>query len=143
MITEFFSPIRTHPFAYPVLEIIHILGIALLVGNLILLEVRVWGRGQDLPIQSVARLSLTLALIGFTLASFSGLLMFAAQAADLLANRAFVIKMLLLVCAACNAAWFHGRGSLTLLDGIAKLQVTISMLIWIGVITAGRWIAYW
>ena len=43
------SPSLTHPLAYPALEVVHIVGIALLVGNLVLFELRVWGVGADLP----------------------------------------------------------------------------------------------
>jgi hypothetical protein len=141
-ITQIFAPLRTHAFAYPALEVLHIIGIALLLGNLVLLELRVWGFGQALPVKDLARLALILAMCGFGLAAMAGLLMFATQPSELLANRAFVIKMGLLILAASNAAWFHGRDSLTKLDATAKLQVLASTLIWIAVIFCGRWIAY-
>ena len=141
-ITQFFEPLRTNPYAYPTLEVIHIVGIALLLGNLVMLELRVWGAGKALPIADVARLTLALAVAGFGLAVLSGVLMFATQAGDLLANRAFVIKMLLIMLAACNAAWFHARGSLVKLDTTAKFQTLASSIIWIAAIFCGRWIAY-
>jgi len=47
--------IVAHPLAYPALEVLHIVGIGLLVGNLVLLELRVWGLGGDLPVQPLAR----------------------------------------------------------------------------------------
>ena len=121
---------------------VHITGIALLLGNLVLLELRVFGRGAALPVEPLAQLSLTLAGCGFALAAASGLLMFATQPAELLANRAFTLKMLLLLAAGCNAAWFHGRGSLRRLDGMARVQMLLSTLIWLLVICCGRWIAY-
>jgi hypothetical protein len=141
-ITQFFEPLRTNPYAYPTLEVLHIVGIALLLGNLVLLELRVWGLGKALPITDLARLSLLLALAGFGLAALSGMLMFATQAGDLLANRAFVIKMGLLMLAASNAAWFHARNSLVKLDTTAKIQTLASSIIWVAVIFCGRWIAY-
>jgi hypothetical protein len=141
-LTQFFSPLRTHPFAYPALEVVHIIGIALLLGNLVLLELRVWGRAPQLPVRELARLSLSLVLIGFGMAAMTGFLMFAAQAGELLANRAFVLKMVLLILAGCNAAWFHGRDSLGKLDGLAKLQTLASTLIWVAIMFCGRWIAY-
>ncbi len=141
-LTALFGPLRTHPFAYPALEAIHIVGIALLLGNLVLLELRVWGFGKALPAKDLARLALLLVGGGFGIAAASGLLMFATQAGELLANRAFTLKMLLLTMAACNAAWFHGRDSLLKLDRIAKLQTMVSTLIWIAAIFCGRWIAY-
>lgn len=137
------AALQTHPWAYPVLEAVHILGIALLLGNLVLLEARVFGRARTLPIEPLARLSLSIALTGFTIAAITGLLMFSTQPAELLANRSFVAKMLLLVAAGCNAAWFHGRRSLARLDGLARGQLLLSTLIWIAVVFCGRWIAYY
>lgn len=137
-----FAALKSHLWAYPALEVVHIVGIGVLLGNLILLELRVFGMGPALPVRDLARLSLGLALAGFTLAAASGLLMFASQPAELLANRAFTLKMLLLLAAACNAAWFHGRGSLGKLDGWARVQMAISTVIWLAVVACGRWIAY-
>lgn len=137
-----FAGLQSHPWAYPVLEIVHIVGIALLLGNLVLLEVRVFGRGAALPLQPLARLALTIALCGFALAAASGLLMFATQAAELLSNRAFTLKMLLLFAAGCNAAWFHARHSLARCDTLARVLLAVSTVIWLGVLACGRWIAY-
>jgi hypothetical protein len=137
-----FAALKSHPWAYPALEIVHILGIAMLLGNLFLLELRVFGKGAALPVKDLARLGLSIVVVGFCMAAASGLLMFATQAAELLTNRAFTLKMLLLCTAGCNAAWFHGRGSLDKLDGTAKLQMLVSSVLWVGVVTCGRWIAY-
>jgi len=57
-----FTPLTTIPWAYPALEATHIIGIALLLGNLVALEVRVFGGAAALPVPALARLSLTLAL---------------------------------------------------------------------------------
>ena len=43
------SWITTSPAVYPALEVVHITGIALLVGNLVLVELRVWGPGARCP----------------------------------------------------------------------------------------------
>jgi hypothetical protein len=137
-----FAALRSHLWAYPALEMVHISGIALLLGNLVLLELRVFGLGASLPVKELARLSLGIALTGFAIAAASGLLMFASQPAELLANRAFTLKMLLLLAAGCNAAWFHRRGSLARLDALARGQMVISTVIWLAVLACGRWIAY-
>ncbi len=137
-----FSWISSHPWAYPALEVVHLLGIALLLGNLVLLELRVLGAAPALPLPALARAALLLALAGFGLAASSGLLMFASQPMDLLSNRVFTLKMLLLTAAGSNAAWFHGRGSLQRLDGVAKAQALLSLGLWLAVLTCGRFIAY-
>jgi hypothetical protein len=137
-----FAALGAHPWAYPMLEVVHILGLALLVGNLVLLELRVFGIARELDLPVLARLSLLIAVAGFSLAALSGLLMFATQPMELLANRVFTAKMLLLMLAGCNAAWFHGRRSLQRLDTWAKVQMLFSTLIWLLVLACGRWIGY-
>ncbi|MDO9284560.1 MAG: hypothetical protein Q7U26_06655 [Aquabacterium sp.] len=137
-----FSWITGHPWAYPALEVVHLVGIALLLGNLVLLELRVLGVAKALPLPALARAALAVALCGFGLAAGSGLLMFASQPLELLANRAFTIKMGLLMLAGTNAAMFHARGGLQKLDTTARLQTALSLGIWLAVLTCGRFIAY-
>ncbi|KQT10908.1 hypothetical protein [Ramlibacter sp. Leaf400] len=134
--------LQTHPWAYPALEVVHIFGIALLLGNLVLLELRVFGRGAALPVAELARMSLTVAACGFALVVTSGLLMFSSQTQELLANRAFTLKMLLILLAGGNALAFHMRGSLQRLDTTARALMLVSTVLWLAVLTCGRWIAY-
>ena len=115
-----FAWIVSHPWAYPALEVVHIVGIALLLGNLLLFELRVWGFGPELPLQPLARLALRLVLAG----------------------RIFVLKMALVLLAGLNALWFHARGSLHKLDRPARVQTVVSTGLWLAVIICGRWIAY-
>lgn len=131
-----------HPWAYPMLEVVHLIGVALIVGNLVLLELRVFGWGSALPIEPLARLSLGLVALGFGLAVVTGLLMFGTQPGELLANRVFTVKMALIMMAGCNAGWFHARRSLQLQDTTARASMLLSLVIWILVITCGRWVAY-
>ena len=131
-----------HPWAYPMLEVVHLIGVALILGNLVLLELRVFGWASALPIEPLARLSLGLVGLGFGLAVVTGLLMFGTQPGELLANRVFTAKMALIMLAGCNAGWFHARRSLQLQDTTARVSMLLSLLIWILVITCGRWIAY-
>lgn len=137
-----FDWLQSHPIAYPALEAAHIFGIATLVGSLLLFELRVLGLGRQLPAAALARLALPLTLAGFGLAAVSGGLMFASQPLELIANRAFVLKMGLLMLAGINAALFHARGGLARLDGTARAQAVLSILVWLAVIICGRWIAY-
>jgi len=137
-----FAWIATHAFAYPLLEVLHIVGIATLLGSLLLFELRVWGVGSALPVDALARLALPLSLAGFALAAASGALMFASQAGELIANRIFVVKMGLLLLAGLNAASFHARGGTARRDGLARAQTLLSIGLWLAVIFCGRWIAY-
>jgi hypothetical protein len=134
--------IASNAYAYPVLEVLHIAGIALLVGNLVLLELRLWGVAPELPLRPLARLSLRLVLGGFALVAATGLLMFAAHPSEMLANRAFVLKLALVMLAGLNAAMFHARGGLERPDGVARAQTVLSLGLWLAAIICGRWIAY-
>ncbi len=134
--------IAEHPYAFPLLEVVHIVGIALLLGSLVLVELRVWGAGAALPLMPLARLALPVTLGGFSLIAASGLLMFAASPAELLASSTFLVKMALIALAGVNAAVFHLRGGLARADAVARWQAAASLLLWLAVIAAGRWIAY-
>ena len=134
--------IQSSAFAYPLLEAAHIVGIGLLFGSLVVFELRVWGRGAGIEPNALARLALPVTLAGFGLAAASGLVMFASQAEELIRNRAFVVKMLLLLVAGSNAIWFHQRGGLAAAGRLGKLQTAVSLGLWVGVIICGRWIAY-
>lgn len=128
--------------AWPALEFIHIVGIALLFGSLVLFELRMLGLGAALPVAALARLALRLTLSGFVCAAASGLVMFAADATTLISHPAFRVKMALLALAGVNAALFHARGGIDRQDAVARLQVSVSLGLWLGVIASGRAIAY-
>lgn len=127
---------------YPALEVVHVFGIALLVGSLVLFELRVWGVAAALPVRDLARLALGVSLLGFALAAGSGLTMFATQPEELLGNPAFKLKLVLLMLAGLNAALFHLRAGVPRLDALARVQSLLSLGLWIGVIICGRSIAY-
>lgn len=128
--------------AYPALEAVHIAGIALLFGSLVVLELRLLGLGRAIDVIPLARLALPVSLFGFGVAACSGLMLFAADAFDLLINPAFRLKMLALVLAGTNAALFHATGGLRGEGVVTKLQLTVSLLLWLTVIACGRMIAY-
>ncbi|KQW52282.1 MULTISPECIES: hypothetical protein [unclassified Roseateles] len=136
------TALASHPWAYPALETVHVVGIAMLFGGLLVFELRLLGLGRALDLAAIARLVLPLALLGFGLCALTGLAMFATQPQELLANPAFRLKLLLLMLAGANAAWFHARGSLALADRPARALGLLSVGIWLAVIICGRFIAY-
>jgi hypothetical protein len=127
---------------YPALEVVHIVGIALLVGSLVVFELRVWGLGRAVELHALARLALPIALGGFALALCSGAVMFFSQVDEMLGNGAFLVKMGLLVVAGANAVGFHLRGGIAVDDALARAQTALSLGLWVAVVFCGRWIAY-
>lgn len=134
--------IRRSVWAYPVLETLHIGAFATLVGSLLVLELRVFGAQPALSLTALARLAVRAALAGFTFAVLSGSLLFVSGATEFAANPAFQVKLVLILMAGANALVFHARDSLRRHDGGARLQAGLSLLLWFGVIAAGRLIAY-
>lgn len=130
------------PFVYPALEAVHIVGIALLIGSLVVFELRVWGFGRALELRALARLALPVTVGGFALVLSSGAIMFFGQVDEMLGNKAFLVKMGLLAVAGLNAIGFHLRGGLAADDVFARAQTALSLGLWIAVVVCGRWIAY-
>ena len=134
--------IRRSVWAYPALETVHIAAFATVFGALLVLELRVFGVAPALPLPPLARLAVPLALIAFVIAAGAGALMLISNASEIVSNRAFQCKLGLIALAGANAWWFHQRGSLARHDNAAKAQSLLSVLLWLGVITCGRLIAY-
>jgi len=134
--------VRTSAWAYPVLEAVHLCSLAALFGGLLVLDLRLFGAGRDIALRPLARLSARVAAGGFLGAAGSGALLWASDASALSANPAFLAKLGLITVAGVNAALFHLRGSVRRHDRIAHLQAGLSLALWIGVIFAGRMIAY-
>ena len=134
--------LKTSDYAYPALETLHIVGIALVFGTLWIVDLAILGRLRGLDVQLLAKRVLPWTLAGFLLAALSGLTMFVTAVGDLIANPAFVLKMTLLFVAATNAGILHARGPIDGGDRLTRIQAVLSVLIWLAVIACGRWIAY-
>ena len=98
---------RTSPRAYPVAEILHIIGFALLIGSIVGLDLRLLGFGRTLPVAALARLVLPIAIGGFVLAVCMGLLLFSADATHVAVNPAFRVKLALIGLAILVGAIMH------------------------------------
>jgi hypothetical protein len=135
---------------YPAVEIVHITGFVMLVGSILVLDLRLLGFSKALPVRLLARHTLPWSFCALLLIVPTGLLMFVAHAGDFISNPAFITKMSLLFCAATNAAMFHAgvfRGVAGWDSGVAtpaaaKIHALISLLIWLGVLSCGRLLAY-
>ena len=74
------------------------------------------------------------AWLGFALALVSGTGMFISRPSHYAANPAFLAKLVLLVLAGVNLALFKKLGRMP-----GKLAAGVSLLLWAGVVVAGRW----
>ncbi len=144
------SAMRDSLWLYPLVETVHIVGFSILVGAVVMFDLRILGVSKRISVRLLARHLLPWSIGALLLIVPSGTLMFASEATDLVDNQAFVVKMLLLMLAGTNAAAFHlgSFRSAELWDqnmpapAGANLHALASMLIWVGVIACGRLIAY-
>jgi hypothetical protein len=150
--TTLATSIRESDLVYPIIETIHVLAIALLVGTVAIVDLRLLG--IVLKRERVSRIAgqvLPLTWAGFVAMFVSGGLLFLAQASKSYANPVFRIKMLLLVLVGVNPLVFHStiyRSVGTWDDapatpGRARLAAVLSIILWSGIIVAGRAIAYY
>jgi hypothetical protein len=147
--TAIADAIRTQAWMYPAFETAHYIGLAMLVGGIMLIDLRLLGIASTLPLRSVIGL-LPWVWVGFVINAISGSLIFIYGAVGFAANSAFRLKMVLMLIAGINAMIFTlaaARSGDTWLDSGSvpnpiKSIATASFVLWLGVVTAGRWMAY-
>ena len=135
---------------YPALEIVHLIGIVILVGSAFMFDLRLLGFSKNLPVTSLAEHLLPWSRRGLLLIIPSGILLFSTNAITLGVDPTFWLKMTLLVLAALNVLVFHKfifkvqyqSEDLYELPLPAKISAVISIMAWIGIISCGRLLAY-
>lgn len=140
--------LRDSTWIYPLANLGHIVGLSLLVGPIVALDLRLLGIGRAVSVSALSRTLTPIAVAGLVLQILSGVLLFTADAAAMAANPVFQIKALLFVLGLANAIafrriWRHA------LDGwdsgppaLGRVQAALSILFWFGVAISGRLIAY-
>jgi len=135
---------------YPIVEIVHLTGIALLLGSIAMLDLRLLGLSRSVPVRRLASHILPWTAASFVLIVPSGLSMFVAHAGDFIASPVFVLKVCLILAGGVNAAVFHAG----IFRGVAEWDVNrappaaaraaaaLSLLLWVSVIACGRLLAY-
>lgn len=138
------AALRESTLAYPLVNTLHILGVALLFGAIVALDLRLMGwRRSAGPVDGFAMLLLPVATGGLLLAIPAGLLMFATDARGYAASSLFQAKMVLILVAIANALWLR---SIDWRNGPPRPRVALaggtSMALWLGVIVLGRMVGY-
>lgn len=144
------STIAQSVWLFASIECLHMFGIVTVVGSTSILDLRLmglWYRNDS--VLSMVAGTLRWALYGFALMLVTGGLMFMSEATRCYTNAGFRWKMVLLLLAGVNALFFHistyrsverwERGATPF---GAKFAGTCSILLWFGIVAAGRWIAF-
>ena len=145
------ASVRQSLWLFPAIETVHLLGMAALLGTIGTFDLRLAGillRGD--AISTVGRRLLPWAWLAFALQVITGGLLFSSEASRMLVNPAFRLKMLLIVLAGVHALAFQllmrkktsAWESKSPPPAAARIAGVTSLLLWIGVVAAGRWIGF-
>lgn len=139
---------RGDAWAYPVVNVLHLFGLTLLVGPIVLLDLRLLGAGRAFPLAAASRVLTAWSVAGLLVLLPSGFALFASDATSLLDNPAMRIKLIVIAVALTNAIAFRWlwSGRLARWDQapptFGRLQAFLSILLWLTIPVAGRMIAY-
>lgn len=131
--------------AYLLVNAAHILGIGLLVGAILPLDLRLMGCFRHTPLEVLGSFLRRSAATGLGLAIITGVWLFSVNPAEYLANDAFVWKLGLLAVALCNIAYQYLKRrdqELPTTPLTTRVVAGISFCLWLAVVIAGRWIGF-
>jgi len=149
--TEVSVAIRESRLLFPLIEGTHVLTLALSVGTIVVLDIRLLGWGmRATPVSEVFEKLRTWSLFGFALMFLTGGLLFWSEPVLCVTKTSFLIKLGLLPLAGINALAFDrtvypsvaGWDTSAILPGRAKFAGGASLALWFGIIFCGRWTAY-
>ncbi len=138
-----------HVWVWPATEILHFFGMSLLIGTIVLLDLRMLGMAKKLPLLSLHQL-VPWGVLGFAINLITGILFFAGNPYRYVHNIAFVVKLLFILLAGINVLVFYlnvfrdtesvGSGDDAPMS--AKIIAAISLFLWVGIMGLGRMITF-
>ncbi len=135
--------ISTRNWAWPALETLHFIGLSLLFGTVIVVNLRMLGVMKSVPFSALHRL-LPWGVLGFGINLISGMLFFVTQPDQYTQNIALHVKTLLMIIGGINVlyftvfdeTWSLGSGDDAPLR--AKFMASFTIFLWLGVVYFGR-----
>lgn len=147
--TTFADWVRTSLIGYPLLLTLHSIGMAIMVGLIFIVNLRLLGLFKRIPYTSLDSM-LAFAWIGFVINFLSGAAIFTSQATFYVTSGPFILKIAMVLLGALTAAymlpilktesakWVGGSP----VTGIVKTLAIGSLVMWSIAITMGRFTAY-
>jgi hypothetical protein len=144
------TQIRESDWLFPTIETVHVFALVLVVGSIMTVDLRLLGlANKERPFSQVASEMLPWTWTAFAIAALAGMLMFSSKALTYYGNIPFRLKMICLLLAGINMAMFHWLGTRHLETWdhgrpprSAKLAGGASLLLWITIVAAGRWVGF-
>ena len=139
----------TLPWTWPILETLHFIGLCMLLGGLLVIDIRLLGFNKIIPTVASHDL-LPVVYLGLVINTVTGIMFFIGDPHRYFINISFQLKMLLYVIAGLNALWYQFKlspridalpaGSAMPVD--ARIAGALSLGLWFGVLILGRLIPY-
>ena len=159
MLNEFWLSLEYLPLAmeigatwwFPLLESIHVVSITLLLGSILMVDLRLLGiAAMPYAVSGMIRELVPWTLMAFIVSVITGLGLFITRASAHMNNPAFQWKLILLALAGINMLYFHGRGYRQIaqwdtgssMPWQGRLAGALSLLLWSGVMLSGRWVGH-
>ncbi len=147
----FVSALRHSTYMYPLVNAGHILGVALLVGGIVPLDLRLLGLWRHYPVMMFVDVLRITSAFGLGLAVLCGALLFATAAADYAGSGIFRVKMALVLLGVSNALMLgrvlklHDIPSLPInarLPLLLRAGALLSLVVWVSALILGRLLGY-
>ena len=135
---------------YPLLLGTHVIGLAIVAGIFLMLDLRLLGFNKGVSYESFLSL-FRLAWFGLAINAISGTALFSSQATTFISNTPFLLKIGAITCGVICAVLIRNQlresaaswdASEAIASGTTRVLAVVSLLCWIGAIAAGRLIAY-
>jgi uncharacterized protein DUF6644 len=147
--TAFSQTLQNVEWVVPALQTVHILCIGAVISAALALALRQFGLlAADQPPGRIAAQFLRVIWWALPILLVTGSLLITAEPRRSLASPAFQLKMLLLVCVAALMLFYQkrvtsrGTGANAMIYRPGSVITVVALLLWVGIIFAGRWIAY-
>ena len=137
--------LRASRWGYAAVNTAHVLGIALLVGAILPLNLRLLGFWRSVPRAALVRVLVPVAAAGLLLAVLAGALLFSVRAEEYAALGVLRLKVALIAFGILGALELHRAYGLELAqasDATVAGHAILSTVCWLGAIVCGRLIAF-
>ena len=150
--TDFFTALRESGLPYPIVMSTHLSSIAIFGGAILMTDLRILGFAmKSMSISEVYRQTRIWKRIGFCIMIAMGILLAGAKLDKYYDNPYFQIKLTLLLLVGVHALIFRPRvykkaeelDRAPTMPGVAKAAAWLSIVLWVGILSMGRWIAYY
>jgi hypothetical protein len=141
--------VRISTSGYPMMITLHSVGLAVMVGLALAIDMRLLGRFRTIPFSSLG-VFFTVAWIGFLVNFLSGAALFSSQATSYVTNVQFLLKMAFVLTGAITVGYLQGAiaragdtlGPDAVATGAMRVMAIVSIVVWLGATVTGRLIAY-